>query len=113
EEKRISQLFINDGNDAQGIPHFREKAQEYGLASPAYRNQAYFFDYDRDGDLDAFFRNHNPKSLPVLNEVSTAEMLKKDEPAIGVRLLRQTNNHFEDVTSQSGVSSSALTYGLG
>jgi len=113
EEKRISQLFINDGNDPQGIPHFSEKAGEYGLAAPAYRNQAYFFDYDRDGDLDALLLNHNPKALPVLNEVSTAEILKKDEPSIGVRLLRQTNNHFEDVTKNSGISSSALTYGLG
>jgi len=112
-EKRINQLFINNGNDAQGIPHFSEKTVEYGLVSPAYSNQAYFFDYDRDGDLDALLLNHNPKSLPVLNEVSTSAILKKDEPSIGVRLLRQTNNHFEDVTKRSGISSSALTYGLG
>ncbi len=113
EEKRINQLFINDGNDAHGVPHFSEKTREYGLAHPSYSNQAYFFDYDRDGDLDALLLNHNPKSLPILNELSTAEFLKKEEPSIGVRLLQQTNSHFEDVTRNSGISSSALTYGLG
>lgn len=113
DENRVNQLFINDGNDEKGVPHFIEKAKEYGLASAGYSNQAYFFDYDRDGDLDAVLLNHNPKSLPVLNEVSTAEFLKKDDPLIGVRLYKQTNGRFEDVTKKAGISGSALTYGLG
>jgi hypothetical protein len=112
EENRINQLFINEGNDENEIPRFSEKAKEYGLASAAYSNQAFFFDYDRDGDLDALLLNHNPKSLPILNEVSTAELLKKDDPLKGVRLFKQTNGHFEDVTVKSGISGSALTYGL-
>lgn len=113
DENRVNQLFINQGNDEKGIPIFIDKAKEYGLASAAYSNQIYFFDCDVDGDLDALLLNHNPKSLPILNEVSTAEMLKKDNPLIGVRLFKQTNNHFDDVTKTSGLSSSALTYGLG
>jgi len=113
EENRVNQLFINEGNDENEVPRFSEKAKEYGLASAAYSNQAYFFDYDRDGDLDALLLNHNPNSLPVLNEVSTAELLKKDDPLKGVRLFKQTNGHFEDVTVASRISSSALTYGLG
>ena len=51
DENRVNQLFINEGNDEKGIPHFTEQAKEYGLASAAYSNQTYFFDYDRDGDL--------------------------------------------------------------
>lgn len=113
DEKRINQLFINEGNDEHGIPHFSEKAAQYGLASAGYSNQAYFFDYDQDGDLDVLLLNHNPHSLPVLNEVSTAAMLKKEDPAKGVRLLKQTNGHFDDVTTKAGISSSELTYGLG
>ena len=73
----------------------------------------HFFDYDRDGDLDALLLNHNPKSLPVLNEISTAEFLKKDDPLQGVRLFEQHKGKFVDVTVQSGISGSALTYGLG
>ncbi len=113
DENRVNQLFINEGNDASGIPHFSEKAEAFGLASTAYSNQAYFFDYDRDGDLDALLLNHNPNSLPILNEVSTAEFLKQDDLLKGVRLLKQTNGRFQDVTLKAGISGSALTYGLG
>ena len=47
-------LFINQGNDANGIPHFLESAQAAGLADSSYSTQATFLDYDRDGDLDMF-----------------------------------------------------------
>lgn len=113
EEKRANQLFINMGNNENGIPIFEEKAMEYGLASTAFSNQAYFFDYDHDGDLDMLLLNHNPKSLPILNEVSTANFLRKDDPLQGVRLYQQTKGKFVDVTVKVGISGSALTYGLG
>ncbi len=112
-EKRRNQLFINQGNDQNNVPIFEEKATQYGLDSPAFSNQGYFFDYDHDGDLDMLLLNHNPKSLPVLNEVSTKEYLKKDDPLQGIRLFEQTNGHFKDVTKKAGISGSALTYGLG
>ncbi|SDX18059.1 Repeat domain-containing protein [Hydrobacter penzbergensis] len=111
--KRENQLFINDGNDAQGIPHFSEQAHQYGLADSSYSTQAYFFDYDRDGDLDMLLLNHNPNSLPVLDEAATAALLKKDDPSTGIRLYRNDKGHFSDVTAQAGLSSSALSYGLG
>src|SRR6478736_3921733 len=52
--KRTNELFINKGNDAAGIPHFSEQAGKYGLADTGFSTQAYFFDYDRDGDLDMY-----------------------------------------------------------
>lgn len=113
DHKRKNQLFINQGNDANNVPIFKEQAEEYGLASAAFSNQGYFFDYDKDGDLDMLLLNHNPKSLPVLNEVSTQKFLKKDDPLQGIRLFEQTNNRFVDVTEKAGISGSALTYGLG
>lgn len=112
-EKRKNELFINTGNDAKGYPHFSEQAQQYGLADTGYSTQAYFFDMDRDGDLDAFMLNHNPNSLPVLDEASTAAILQKEEKAVGVRLLQNDKNYFTDITCKAGISSSALTYGLG
>lgn len=113
DPKRKNQLFINQGNDSNGRPSFREEAEQYGLASDAFSNQAYFLDYDRDGDLDMLLLNHNPKSLPVLNEASTVEFLKKDDPQRGVRLYQQDNGRFQDITQNAGISGSALTYGLG
>jgi hypothetical protein len=113
QEKRKNELFINLGNDESGMPRFAEQAAKYGLASTAYSTQAVFFDFDRDQDLDLFLLNHNPSSLPVLDEVSTAAILEKEDPESGVRLYRNERNVFRDVTRQAGIHSSALTYGLG
>lgn len=112
-EKRMNQLFINTGNDANGVPQFVDKAAEMGLNSPAFSNQAYFLDYDLDHDLDMLLLNHNPKSLPILNEAQTLVELKKDDQFIGLRLFKNNGAHFDDVTTTTGISSSALSYGLG
>ena len=50
-DDRANELFINNGNDANGIPTFTERAAEYGLNDRGYSTHAAFFDYDRDGDL--------------------------------------------------------------
>lgn len=112
-ESRVPELFINDGPDANGVPHFTDRTAAYGLNKPAQTTQVVFFDYDRDGDLDMFQLNHNPRLLPILDAAATASLLKQANPEIGVRLYRNTGNHFEDVTEKSGLSSSVLTYGLG
>ncbi|MFD2569350.1 VCBS repeat-containing protein [Spirosoma soli] len=112
-EKRMPELFINEGPDAQGIPHFTDRTAKFGLDKPTQTTQGAFFDYDRDGDLDLFQLNHNPRLLPVLDATATASLLKQANPEIGVRLLRNTGNRFEDVTERAGLSSSVLSYGLG
>ncbi len=112
-ENRMSQLFINQGNDAAGIPVFNEESQQYGLADSSYNTQVYFFDYDRDGDLDMLALNHNPNNLPVLDEASSTALLKQNDRNIGIRLFKNNNNYFDDVTKAAGISSSVLTYGLG
>jgi enediyne biosynthesis protein E4 len=121
-EKRANQLFINQGSSSSGGQGgdvtFVEKAAAYGLNSFGTSTQATFFDFDKDGDLDMFLLNHNPKSLPVLDEASTADIIKKDDPNNGMRLFRQdksaTNEpFFTDITVKAGLLSSALSYGLG
>ncbi|KAA5548894.1 FG-GAP repeat domain-containing protein, partial [Adhaeribacter rhizoryzae] len=113
EEKRTPQLFINQGPDANGIPMFTEQAAQYGLTNAAFSTSANFFDYDRDGDLDMFLLNHNPNPAPVLDEITTSNILQTPDPQIGVRLFRNDKNKFKDVTERAGVQSSELTYGLG
>ena len=110
--KRANQLFINQGNDKNGVPSFSEEAYEYGLADSSFSTQGYFFDYDKDGDLDMLLLNHNPNSLPVLDSASTADEMKQTDPYIGIKLYQNNNNHFTNITATSGISSSSLTYGL-
>ncbi|MGN6439363.1 MAG: VCBS repeat-containing protein [Agriterribacter sp.] len=112
-EKRTNQLFINQGIGKDSLPVFAEQAAQYGLADSAYSTQGYFLDYDKDGDLDMLLLNHNPSSLPVLDEVSTKDILAKTDSEIGIKLYRNDNNTFHNVTAMSGINSSSLTYGLG
>ncbi len=65
--KRENLLYINQGLDKNGIPHFKEMAAEYGLNDSTNSTMATFFDYDNDGDLDMYL---------VVNQI-----LKNDNPA--------------------------------
>ena len=47
-------LFVNQGNDENGIPKFVEQAEAYGIADKGHTTQATFFDADNDGDLDLY-----------------------------------------------------------
>lgn len=112
-ERRVDELYINQGNDENGIPQFTERARTYGLATPHSSNQAYFFDYDRDGDLDLFLLTHNVTTTSYLDVPGMRRQMDEEDPVSGVRFYRNDDGHFNDVTSQVGISSSSLTYGLG
>ena len=56
--RRTNLFYINQGNDKNGIPVFKEQAAAYGVADTGLSTQAYFFDYDKDGDLDMYLLNH-------------------------------------------------------
>ncbi len=106
--KGHNELFINNGNGT-----FTESAAKYGLDFSGYSQQAVFFDYDHDGDLDCFILNqsHNPNG----NIVDTSNRRKFD-PYAGARLYRNdisTTGKFTDVSAQAGIYQSSLGYGLG
>ncbi len=52
--RRRNILYVNQGTDKDGIPHFRDMAAEYGLDIHVQSTMASFFDYDNDGDLDMY-----------------------------------------------------------
>jgi enediyne biosynthesis protein E4 len=117
-ERLVSQLYINQGPDAAGIPRFVDQAVAYGLNHPAYSTQAFFFDYDRDGDLDMLQLNHSPQQLPPVDEAAIAEIRKDKNAMIGLRLFEHHSGkggitQFRDVTEKAGLHSSALAFGLG
>ncbi|MBL0743625.1 VCBS repeat-containing protein [Chryseolinea sp. Jin1] len=109
--KGKNQLFINEGNDANGVPKFTDRAMEFGLDLVGFATQASFFDYDRDGDLDMFMLNHS------LHENGTFGMSKnlkyQSHPLAGDKLMRNDDGHFLDVTKTSGILDNAIGYGLG
>jgi enediyne biosynthesis protein E4 len=111
-DKRKNQLFIHQGLKDNGLPFFKESAEEFGLAIDSFSTQALFFDFDLDGDLDMFLLNHNPKSLPVLDESSTKDLLSRRDSS-GSQLFRNDNGKFIEVTESAGIQNSALSYGLG
>ncbi|GAB3890694.1 VCBS repeat-containing protein [Larkinella knui] len=107
-------LFINQGVK-KGKPVFREMAAAYGLADAAFTTQAAFFDYDLDGDLDAYLLNtgpdlQNPNYLrPTINDGSY--------PSTG-KLYRNEGSGpaghpvFKDVSRQAGIVYEGLGLGL-
>src|SRR5690606_19325522 len=52
-EDRQNLLFVNQGVK-DGVPVFKEMAGEYGVNDDGHSENAAFFDYDNDGDLDLY-----------------------------------------------------------
>ena len=112
-DRRIDELYINQGAGEDGVPRFVESAAAYGLGQPHSSNQPYFFDYDQDGDLDLFLLTHNVERIPRLIGEEARRALSTVDTMSGVRLYRNEGEQFVDVTTESGISNSSLTYGLG
>lgn len=53
-QKRKNLLYVNQGNNKEGIPVFKELSAEYGLDDTTHSAMVYFFDYDNDSDLDVY-----------------------------------------------------------
>jgi hypothetical protein len=112
-DKRVKQLFINGGTDKNGIPHFTEEAKKYGLDDSSYTTQSVFFDFDNDGDLDVLLLNHSITRRTTLDEATIQELLKENDHLSGLKLLRNDNNFFHEITQQAGIKSTVLSHGLG
>lgn len=78
-QKPENELFINEGIQ-NGIPHFTEKAAEYGLNDDGYTTHAAFFDYDGDGDLDCYILNNSFLPVNTLNYSNKRELYAEDWP---------------------------------
>ncbi len=109
--KSHNQLLVCQGIDKNGVPYYADKAHEYGLDFSGFSSQAVFIDYDMDGDLDMFLLNHsvheNGSFRPRKDFIGTYSELSGD------RMYRNDGNYFTDVTRETGINSSAISYGLG
>ena len=117
-QKGVSQenaLYINNGDLT-----FTESAAKYGLNEDGYTTHAAFFDYDLDGDLDAFILNNSFIPVNTLNYANNRDLRAKDWPVKdflkkggGDKLLRNDNGKFVDVSEQAGIYGSLIGFGLG
>ncbi|MGB3616984.1 MAG: CRTAC1 family protein, partial [Catalinimonas sp.] len=114
---RRNQLFVNQGNDAEGRPRFREMAAAYGVADSSHSTHATFFDYDLDGDLDLFVLN---QSVETRQQVIIKETFRTERvPDASDNLFRNDgpgpDGHptFTNVSEEAGLLGNVLSYGLG
>ncbi len=108
-------LYINNGDLT-----FTESAEKYNLAKTGFSTHATFFDYDKDGDLDAYILNNS--NIPV-NSLGYAEQrnvraqdwegVPKIFSGVGDMLLRNDGKKFVDVSQEAGIYGSLIGFGLG
>ena len=102
--KGHNELFINNGDGT-----FSEKAKEYNLDFKGYATQAYFFDYDKDNDLDLYLVNH---AIHTNLSHGKASQRNQRAPLVGDVLLQNNNGKFEDVSEIAGIFGGVNSYGL-
>ena len=110
-DNKQNELFINQGNDEDGVPIFIEQAEAYGLADRGFSTHAAFFDYDKDGDLDCYLLNNSYRAIGSFN-------LKDNERPIrdsvgGDKLFRNEGDRFVDVSRAAHIYGSVIGFGLG
>ncbi|AOW22043.1 VCBS repeat-containing protein [Urechidicola croceus] len=94
ENLRKNKLFINQKNGT-----FKEEAKKWGLDHNGFSIQSYFFDYDKDGDLDMYLVNHRVD----FNNANRIEKKKEFFPEMSDHLFRNDGNKFTNVTIQSRI----------
>lgn len=105
-DNKQNELFINNGDLT-----FTEAAEQYGLADQGFSTHASFFDYDRDGDLDAYILNNSYQSIGSFN-LKKNERPKRDQLG-GDKLMRNDGGKFVDVSEEAGIYGSIIGFGLG
>ncbi|HEY9007791.1 MAG TPA: VCBS repeat-containing protein [Ohtaekwangia sp.] len=103
---RVNLLFINNGDLT-----FTDKAAAYGLNDDSYTTQASFFDYDKDGDLDALLLNHS--RLVISNSYDISTRYKDRVRYVGNRFFRNDGGKMTDISDSAGIHGPASNYGLG
>lgn len=105
-ENKQNELFINNGDQT-----FKEMAADYNLDDKGFSTHASFFDYDKDGDLDAYILNNSYQAIGSF-DIRRNERPKRDLLG-GDKLMENVNGKFVDVSEKAGVYGSVVGFGLG
>ncbi|QLG45736.1 VCBS repeat-containing protein [Costertonia aggregata] len=108
-------LYINNGDLT-----FTEKSEEFNLAKTGFSTHATFFDYDKDGDLDAYILNNSNIPVSSLGYAEQRDVRAQDWEGVpdifkgvGDMLLRNDDGKFVDVSEDAGIYGSLIGFGLG
>jgi len=108
-------LYINNGDLT-----FSEQAEDFNLAKTGFSTHASFFDYDKDGDLDAYILNNSNIPVSSLGYAEQREVRAQDWEGVpdifkgvGDMLLRNDDGKFVDVSEEAGIFGSLIGFGLG
>ncbi len=99
-EHRKNKLFINQKDNT-----FIEKAAKYGIDHYGFTTQAYFFDYDLDGDIDLYLVNHRQDFENNTN--INPQIQQNIQPYSSDQLFRNDKGYFTNVTQEAGVANNA------
>ena len=105
KDARRNRLYINNKDLT-----FTESSAIYGLDDPGYGSQAYFMDYDKDGDLDIYILNHPIK--PAQSNASGLDDFNRRDPLAGDKFYRNDGGKYVDATEESGIKESPISFGL-
>jgi hypothetical protein len=106
--RRYNFLYINQGQDKDGVPRFKDMAKDYHLQAGTESTMASFFDYDNDGDLDMYLTVNNASAQYNPNVFGSAE--SRGPHIVTGKLFRNDYDNgvkhpvFTDVTVQAGVT---------
>ncbi|MEM9142562.1 MAG: VCBS repeat-containing protein [Bacteroidota bacterium] len=114
-------LYINNGSSGDsGTVTFTEQADVFNLAKTGFSTHATFFDYDKDGDLDAYILNNSNIPVSSLGYAEQRHVRAQDWEGVpdifkgvGDMLLRNDDGKFVDVSEEAGIYGSLIGFGLG
>lgn len=102
-ELRRNKLYVNQKNNT-----FKEEAAKWNINDSGFSIQSYFFDMDKDGDLDMYLVNHRSdfkNNTKISSEIQNSIILEYSD-----QLYRNDGNHFTNITKEAGLYNK--TWGL-
>ncbi|MFD2099037.1 VCBS repeat-containing protein [Flagellimonas iocasae] len=105
-DNKQNELFINQKDGT-----FKEMAETMGLADKGLSTHAAFFDFDHDGDLDAYVLNNSFRAIGSFN-LQQNERDQRDS-INGDRFYINDNGVFRDASEEVGIFGSIIGFGLG
>lgn len=112
-DRLANMMYVNQGNDKNGVPIFKEMAKEYGIADTTHTTNAAFFDYDNDGDLDLYLLVNEMEKVRYPNKyvVKVVDGTSRRTSRLYENDGTNAKPHFTNVSKQAGILIEG--YGLG